>query len=103
MNKIFKGLITAIITPFLVPCQRSRLRFKHIKDNKIDVVALEKILEYQIKHNVVASLGVILAGSTGEGMSLTIEEYQYLIKAGLEIVKKRIPIIAGCSSSNTNV
>jgi len=86
MNKIFKGLITAIITPF--------------KDNKIDVVALEKILEYQIKHNVD---GVVLAGSTGEGMSLTIEEYQYLIRAGLEIVKKRIPIIAGCSSSNTNV
>ena len=86
MKKIFKGLITAIITPF--------------KDNKIDIIALEKILEYQIKHNVD---GVVLAGSTGEGMSLTIEEYQRLIRSGLEIVKKRIPIIAGCSSNNTNV
>jgi 4-hydroxy-tetrahydrodipicolinate synthase len=84
MRKIFKGLITAVVTPF--------------KNDKIDVPALEKMIEYQIKYKVD---GIVLAGSTGEGASLSIEEYQFLIKSSLEIAKGRIDVIAGCSSSST--
>jgi len=84
MNNIFKGLITAVITPF--------------KDNKLDLDALEKILEYQIKHKVD---GVLIAGSTGEGSSLSFEEYKLLLQTSKDIVNKRIPIISGCSSNNT--
>jgi len=85
MNQIFKGLITAIITPF--------------KDDKIDFISLRKILEHQIEHNVD---GVVLAGSTGEGNSLDIEEYKLLIKNAVEIVKQRIPVIAGCCAISTS-
>lgn len=84
MNNIFKGLITAIITPF--------------KNNKLDLEALEKILEYQIKSEVNA---VIIAGSTGEGSSLSFEEYKLLLQTSRDIVNKRIPIISGCSTNNT--
>ncbi|XVN40565.1 MAG: 4-hydroxy-tetrahydrodipicolinate synthase [Rickettsia endosymbiont of Argas persicus] len=84
MNNIFKGLITAVITPF--------------KNNKLDLDALEKILEYQIKAQVD---GVVVAGSTGEGSSLSFEEYKLLLQTAKDIINKRIPVISGCSSNNT--
>lgn len=84
MNNIFKGLITAIITPF--------------KNNQLDLEALEKILEYQIKAEI---NGIILAGTTGEGSSLSFEEYKLLLQTSKDIVNKRITIISGCSSNNT--
>jgi 4-hydroxy-tetrahydrodipicolinate synthase len=84
-NNIFKGLITALITPF--------------KDNRIDFMSLERLLEYQIKNGVD---GIIVAGSTGEGLSLNNDEYQALLQAAVDITKKRVPIIAGCNSSSTD-
>ena len=86
MNNIFKGLITAVITPF--------------KNNQLDLIALGKILEYQIEHNVD---GVVIAGTTGEGSSLSQDEYKILLQSAIAIVQKRMPIIAGCCSSNTSV
>lgn len=86
MSNIFSGLITAIVTPF--------------QDNQLDLISLEKILEYQIKNN---SDGVVIAGTTGEGSSLSFEEYKNLLQAAKQIVKKRIVIIAGCCSSNTEI
>ncbi|AAL03133.1 MULTISPECIES: 4-hydroxy-tetrahydrodipicolinate synthase [spotted fever group] len=84
MHNIFKGLITALITPF--------------KDNKLDLYALERIVKHQIKHEVDA---VLIAGSTGESSSLSFEEYKLLLQTSVEIVNKCIPIISGCSSNNT--
>ncbi len=84
-NNIFKGLITAIITPF--------------KDNKLDFVSLEKILNYQIDNKVD---GVVIAGSTGEGPSLSLQEYQSLLEIAVEITKNRTQIIAGCSAMTTS-
>lgn len=84
MQNIFKGLITAIITPF--------------KNNKLDLTSLEKILKYQMAAEID---GIVVAGSTGEGSSLSFEEYKLLLQASMEIVNKRIPVIAGCSSNNT--
>ncbi|MFU7501221.1 MULTISPECIES: 4-hydroxy-tetrahydrodipicolinate synthase [unclassified Candidatus Tisiphia] len=85
-NNIFKGLITAIITPF--------------KDNKLDFVSLEKILNYQIDNKVD---GVVIAGSTGEGPSLSLQEYQSLLEIAVEITKNRTQIIAGCSAITTSI
>ncbi|ADE29958.1 4-hydroxy-tetrahydrodipicolinate synthase [Rickettsia prowazekii] len=84
MYNIFKGLITALITPF--------------KDNKLDLYALENILNQQIKHKIDA---VLIAGSTGEANSLSFEEYKLLLKTSVDIVNNRMPIISGCSSNNT--
>lgn len=83
-NINFKGLFTAIITPFT--------------EGRLDFLSLEKILEFQIESGVD---GIVVAGSTGEGNSLTQEEYLALLQAAVDITKKRLPIIAGCVSSNT--
>lgn len=85
-DNIFNGLITAIITPF--------------KNNKLDLGSLEKIINYQIDNNVD---GVVVAGSTGEGNSLTLQEYQSLLQASKVIAQKRIIVIAGCSANNTDI
>lgn len=84
-HNIFKGLITAIITPF--------------KANRLDLIALNKIIEYQVRNNID---GLIVAGTTGEGNSLSKEEYRVILRAAVEISQKRIPIIAGCCAPNTN-
>ena len=84
MTNIFQGLITAVITPFKV--------------NKLDLFSLEKILNYQMAANVDA---VMVSGSTGEGGSLTKEEYQLLIKTTLAVINKKLPVIAGCHSVST--
>ncbi|WP_341749611.1 4-hydroxy-tetrahydrodipicolinate synthase [Candidatus Tisiphia endosymbiont of Sialis lutaria] len=84
-NNIFKGVITAMITPF--------------KENKLDFASVEKIVNYQIANKVD---GIVVAGSTGEGASLTLQEYQSLLQAVMEIVNKRMPVIAGCSAMTTS-
>lgn len=85
-NNIFTGLITALITPF--------------KNNQLDFDALEKIITYQIDNKVD---GLVVGGSTGEGSSLTIEEYRALLQAAVKIANKCLPIISGCSSNSTAI
>lgn len=81
---IFKGVLTALITPFL--------------DNKIDYPALYNLLDRQIAASVD---GVVIGGSTGEGSSLTTDEYHELITAAVKYANKRIPIIAGVNAVST--
>ncbi|XVN43062.1 MAG: 4-hydroxy-tetrahydrodipicolinate synthase [Candidatus Rickettsia vulgarisii] len=85
-NNIFTGLITALITPF--------------KNNQLDFDSLEKIINYQIDNKVD---GIVVGGSTGEGTSLTMQEYRDLLQAAVKIAGKRLPIISGCSSNSTNL
>ncbi len=85
-NNIFQGLITAIITPF--------------RDDKLDFISLEKVLNHQIDNKVD---GVVIAGSTGEGLSLNLQEYQSLLQVAVEITKNRIQVIAGCSAITTSM
>ena len=81
---MFKGLYTALITPF--------------KNGKIDVSSLEKLLEKQIKAKV---SGVVIAGTTGESPTLSHDEHNYLLKTCLDIVDNKIQVIAGTGSNST--
>jgi 4-hydroxy-tetrahydrodipicolinate synthase len=80
----FHGTITALITPF--------------KNDELDLDALAKLIEHQIKGGIKA---IILGGSTGEGVTLSIEEYFAFISEAITISRGRLKIIAGCSSSST--
>lgn len=60
--KKFSGIFTALVTPF--------------KDGNIDTDSLNKIITAQMRAKID---GVVIAGSTGEGTNLTIEEYEYLV------------------------
>lgn len=83
-NTIFKGVATAIITPF--------------KGDEIDYERFAKLIEWQIEQGVDA---IVAAGTTGEGATLTDEEHKDVIRFCVEQVKGRVPVIAGTGSNNT--
>ena len=82
---LFSGLYTALITPF--------------KNDKIDEVALEKLIEFQIKNGVD---GIVPCGTTGESPTLTHEEHNLVIDLAVKIANKRVKVIAGTGSNSTD-
>jgi 4-hydroxy-tetrahydrodipicolinate synthase len=81
---IFKGVGTALVTPF--------------DDNdNIDFAVLKQMLEHQIESGINA---IVIAGTTGEAPNLENDEFEELIKHTLRIVGKRVPVIVGTSSNN---
>ena len=82
---IFKGVGTAIITPFT-------------EDDKVNFEEFGKIIEDQIKNKVDA---IIVCGTTGEASTMTLEERKETIKFAVEKANKRVPIIAGTGGNCT--
>lgn len=83
-HTVFTGAATALITPF--------------KNGTIDYPAYEKILEQQISGGISA---LVVAGTTGEGSTLTDAEHKDIIDFTVEKVAKRVPVIAGTGSNDT--
>lgn len=81
---MFKGSIPALITPF--------------KDGGIDWPAFENFVEWQIEQG---SHAVVPCGTTGESPTLSHDEHNAIIERCIEIVKNRVPVIAGTGSNNT--
>lgn len=82
---IFKGSGVALITPFK-------------NDLTVDYDSLERMINYQIENETDA---IIICGTTGEAPTLDDEEHLNVIKKCVEIVKGRVPVIAGTGSNNT--
>ncbi len=72
------GIITALVTPF--------------KNNKVNLLLFEKILNTQLNAGVNA---ILLFGTTGEPLSLSYTEKRILFYTAKEIAKNKIPIISG--------
>ncbi len=83
-NTIFKGAATALITPF--------------KDGAVDYAALENMLEFQINGGIDA---LVICGTTGEPATLDDDEHKRVLEFAIEKVNKRVPVIAGTGSNNT--
>ncbi len=81
---MFHGSITALITPF--------------KDGEIDWSAFDKLVEWQIENGTHA---LIPCGTTGESPTLSHDEHNSIVERCIQIVKKRIPVIAGTGSNST--
>lgn len=81
----FQGSICALITPFLA-------------DDQIDFAALANLIEYQIAGGTDA---LVIAGSTGESVSLETDEYEALLAASVKTATARIKIIAGTGTPST--
>ncbi|SDQ59378.1 4-hydroxy-tetrahydrodipicolinate synthase [Virgibacillus salinus] len=81
----FGKVLTAMVTPL---------------DNsgRIDFDQTTKLIEYLLENG---SEGLVIAGTTGESPTLTVEEKVALFKYVVEKVKKRVPVIAGAGSNNT--
>lgn len=82
---VFKGVATALITPFT-------------NDNKVDTESLKRLLEFQIDGGVNA---VVILGTTGEPATMTASEKAQVIECARETVNGRIPVIAGAGSNST--
>ena len=81
---MWTGCLTALITPFA--------------DGAIDYPALERLVETQIAAGV---QGLVPCGSTGESATLTHDEHADVVRAVVEVTKKRVPVIAGTGSNAT--
>lgn len=83
-KEVFKGCGTAIITPFTT----NGVKFEEFK----------KMLEFQIREGADA---IIVCGTTGESSTMTEKEKKETIKFAVDVVNKRIPVIAGTGSNCT--
>ena len=83
-KEVFKGCGTAIITPFTT----DGVNFEEFK----------KMLEFQIREGTDA---IIVCGTTGESSTMTGKEKKETIKFVVDVVNKRIPVIAGTGSNCT--
>ncbi|NRB10770.1 MAG: 4-hydroxy-tetrahydrodipicolinate synthase [Rickettsiaceae bacterium] len=84
-NNMFKGIITALITP--------------LDNGKIDYDAALNLLKLQIENKI---LSIVVGGSTGEGSLLLEKEYYDLIKFCKQNSANNLNIIAGIGGQSTN-
>lgn len=80
---MFKGAITALITPF------------HKGD--VDWKAFDNLVEWQVDQGI---HGLVPCGTTGESPTLSHDEHVQIVTRCVEIVKGRVPVIAGTGSNN---
>ena len=81
--KKYQGSMVALITPF--------------SNGKVDVAALEKMVEFQIQNGTTC---LVVTGTTGECPTLTNEEHIEVIKRSVEVANGRVPVMAGAGSNN---
>ena len=80
---IFRGVATALITP--------------LNESGVDFDAFGRVIDWQIEQGINA---LVIAGTTGEGSTLTDEEHREAIRFSVERAAGRVPIIAGTGSND---
>ena len=82
---MIKGSIVAIVTPMHA-------------DGSLDFEGLNKLIDWHIAEGTDS---IVIAGTTGESATVSVEEHCALIKATVAHAKGRIPIIAGAGANST--
>jgi 4-hydroxy-tetrahydrodipicolinate synthase len=67
------------------------------RDGNVDLRKFGELAERQVREG---SHGVVVCGTSGEPSSLTIEERTDLVKVAVEVVAKRIPVVAATGSQS---
>jgi 4-hydroxy-tetrahydrodipicolinate synthase len=80
-----RGCGTALVTPFT-------------KDGSLDVDALRRLVEFQLREGIDF---LVPCGTTGETPALEHEEYLGILRVVVEEVKRKVPVIAGVGGNNT--
>jgi 4-hydroxy-tetrahydrodipicolinate synthase len=81
---MFTGSLVAIVTPF--------------RNGKLDERAFGDLIEWQIANG---TNGIVPCGTTGESATLTHEEHHRVVRLSVEVVNRRVPVIAGTGSNST--
>jgi len=82
---MFTGSLVAIVTPF--------------RKGKVDERALAELIEWQIAQG---TNGIVPCGTTGESATLSHAEHNRVIELTVDVVKRRVPVIAGTGSNSTD-
>lgn len=82
---IFKGSGVALVTPFT--------------NNGVNYPKLQELIEWHIQEGTDA---IVICGTTGEATTMSEEEKKETIKFTVDVVNRRIPVIAGTGSNNTS-
>ena len=83
-KRAFSGVFTALVTP--------------MKDGRIDFEALESLVEEQISAGVA---GLVPVGTTGESPTVSFKEHIEVVRATIQAVAGRVPVIAGSGANST--
>ena len=83
-HTVFTGAATAIITPFT--------------ETGIDWDAFGRLIDFQLAEGI---NGIVVAGTTGEGSTLTDREHEDAVVFCVKRVAGKVPVIAGTGSNNT--
>ena len=81
---MFTGSLVAIVTPF--------------RNGKLDETAFGDLINFQISQG---TDGIVPCGTTGESATLTPLEHERVIAFTVEVVNRRVPVIAGTGSNAT--
>lgn len=81
---LFRGAATAIVTP--------------MNEKGVDYEAFARLIDWQIAGGINA---LVIAGTSGEGSTLSDEEHRMVLKFAVEKVAGRVPVIAGTGSNDT--
>jgi len=83
---MFKGVGTALITPF--------------KDNgEVDYQLFDKILDHQLENNIDA---LVVLGTTGESPTVHLEERKKLTEMAVKKADGQVPVIIGTGTNDTS-
>jgi len=82
---MFSGSLVAIVTPF--------------KNGTFDEKSYGDLIEWQIANG---THGIVPCGTTGESATLSHEEHERVVEFTVEVVSRRVPVIAGTGSNATD-
>lgn len=82
---MFSGSMVALVTPMHT-------------DGAVDWDSLEQLIEWHIQSGTDA---IVSVGTTGESATLNFDEHKAVIRFTVEMVKKRVPVIAGAGGNAT--
>ena len=83
---MFKGSIVALVTPML-------------SNGDVDFPQLEALIDFHVREGTQA---LVIAGTTGESATLSPAEHCDLLQKSYEIIKQRLPMIAGTGANSTS-
>jgi len=82
-HNFLRGSYTPVVTPF--------------REGSVNYEKFAELVDRQAREG---SHGVVVAGTTGEPSSLTIDERTQLVKVAVETIAKRIPVVAATGSQS---
>lgn len=83
----FGHVLTAMVTPFN-------------EHDDVDFEAMTKLIEHLLANG---TEGLVITGTTGESATLTVEEMEAIYRHVVQVVQKRVPVIAGTGTNNTTL